>query len=156
MRTYTVQNGDSLWKIARANNIGLDALIAANPQISDPNYILAGSQINIPELWQMETLPAPDPAPPAVNGQTTPNYTPDFVSCANDPSVRPCIYTARQGDTLEGIGQLFMVPLTRLLYYNLSFSKSEPLPEGARIIIPEMEIWPVDPYCQRHQGRRRK
>lgn len=149
MLIYTVQNGDTLWKIAKAYQIGLDALLAANPQLSDPNYILAGSQINIPELWQPGPAPMPQPQP-------SPNYAPDFVSCVDDPEVRPCIYTAHQGDTLEMLGQVFMVPLTRLLYYNLSYAKNEALPEGARIVIPPMEIMPMNPLRNRPQQVKRK
>ena len=33
MIVYTIQAGDTLWKIARANHITLDALVAANPQM---------------------------------------------------------------------------------------------------------------------------
>jgi LysM repeat protein len=37
-----------MWKISVAYHISLDALIAANPQISDPNMIYVGQAINIP------------------------------------------------------------------------------------------------------------
>lgn len=44
--TYTVQKGDSLWRIAQSNGWDLDALKAVNPQLSDPNFIYAGQTIN--------------------------------------------------------------------------------------------------------------
>jgi LysM repeat protein len=44
--TYIVQPGDSLWKIATANAWDLNALKAANPQITDPNFIRVGQVIN--------------------------------------------------------------------------------------------------------------
>jgi spore coat assembly protein SafA len=45
---YTVKAGDTLFEIARANNVLLAALIAANPQIPDPNLIFPGQIICIP------------------------------------------------------------------------------------------------------------
>ncbi|MEK4512435.1 muramidase family protein [Paenibacillus sp. FSL K6-2524] len=45
---YVVKTGDSLWKIAKAWGIPLQALINANPQISDPNVLKVGEIVNIP------------------------------------------------------------------------------------------------------------
>lgn len=44
--TYTVQKGDSLWRIAQSNGWDLNALTALNPQLSDPNFICTGQLIN--------------------------------------------------------------------------------------------------------------
>lgn len=49
---YTVQKGDSLWKIAKKYEIGLSEIIEANPQISNPDLIYPGQIINIPEKDQ--------------------------------------------------------------------------------------------------------
>ena len=46
--THTVQRGDTLWNIARAQGVSLQALIAANPQITDRNLIHPGQKIHIP------------------------------------------------------------------------------------------------------------
>ena len=51
MIRHTVQKGDSLWKIAKMHDVSLEALIAANPQLTDPNVIMVGSIINVPEMW---------------------------------------------------------------------------------------------------------
>ncbi|MGH2331910.1 SafA/ExsA family spore coat assembly protein, partial [Thermoanaerobacter mathranii] len=45
---YTVKPGDTMWSIANMFGVSLDALIRANPQISDPNLIYPGQQICIP------------------------------------------------------------------------------------------------------------
>ncbi|MGI5872697.1 MAG: SafA/ExsA family spore coat assembly protein, partial [Bacillota bacterium] len=37
--TYTVVQGDTMFEIARRFGVTLDALLAANPQITDPNRI---------------------------------------------------------------------------------------------------------------------
>ncbi|MCM1063294.1 MAG: LysM peptidoglycan-binding domain-containing protein [Eubacterium sp.] len=44
--TYEVKSGDSLSRIARANNMTLQQLLAKNPQIKDPNKINVGQKIN--------------------------------------------------------------------------------------------------------------
>ena len=45
---YTVKKGDTLWGIARRYGVALTALIAANPQIKNPNLIYPGDRVNIP------------------------------------------------------------------------------------------------------------
>jgi LysM repeat protein len=47
--TVTVSVGDSLAHIARRCAVTLDALLAANPQIVDPNRLLVGQVLNIPQ-----------------------------------------------------------------------------------------------------------
>jgi nucleoid-associated protein YgaU len=47
----TVQRGDSLWKLAEQNlgkGLRWRELLSANPSITDPNHIVAGSQIVLP------------------------------------------------------------------------------------------------------------
>ena len=45
---YTVQPGDSMWKIAQRFGVSLNALIAANPQIPDPSRIFPGQIVCVP------------------------------------------------------------------------------------------------------------
>lgn len=46
--TYTVVRGDTLWGIARRCGVTLAALLAANPQIRNPNYITVGQVVKLP------------------------------------------------------------------------------------------------------------
>ncbi|HBC93487.1 MAG TPA: peptidoglycan-binding protein [Pelotomaculum sp.] len=46
--TYTVQPGDTMYAIAQKNGIAVNTLVAANPQIKDPNMIFPGQTIHIP------------------------------------------------------------------------------------------------------------
>jgi len=45
---YVVKPGDNLSDIARQHGVSLDALIRANPQISNPNLIRPGEEVTIP------------------------------------------------------------------------------------------------------------
>ncbi|MDR2750446.1 MAG: CAP domain-containing protein [Clostridiales bacterium] len=45
---YYVNKGDSLWKISRKYMVELEAVIAANPALEDPDLIFPGDQIAVP------------------------------------------------------------------------------------------------------------
>lgn len=45
--TYTVMPGDNMWNIAQKHNLNLNDLIAKNPQITNPAFIIPGQIINI-------------------------------------------------------------------------------------------------------------
>lgn len=47
-KTHTVVSGDTLWGIARRYGVALADVIAANPQIKNPNLIYRGEQVVIP------------------------------------------------------------------------------------------------------------
>jgi len=61
--TYTVQQGDTISSIALAQNVSVDDLLAANPEIS-PNAMSVGQVINIPSYLENPSgEPTPTPAP---------------------------------------------------------------------------------------------
>src|SRR3954452_14802610 len=47
---YTVQSGDSLWKIAVRYQVGISEIISANPQFKNPNLIYPGNKVTIPSF----------------------------------------------------------------------------------------------------------
>ena len=55
-RTYVVQWGDTMRNIAYRMNVDQNSLIAANPQIWNPNWIFAGQVINLPNASQYYTV----------------------------------------------------------------------------------------------------
>lgn len=58
--TYTVTPGDTLWGIASEKGIGFNQLLTANPQITNPNFILPGQSINLPSTPSEPSTPTND------------------------------------------------------------------------------------------------
>ena len=56
---YTVQKGDNLWNIGKRFNVPVEGIIAANPQIANPDRIMPGDQIAVPGL----AAPGPEAIP---------------------------------------------------------------------------------------------
>jgi uncharacterized YkwD family protein/spore coat assembly protein SafA len=48
--TYTVKPGDTMWKIASRNQVGISEIISANPQIKNPALIYPGEKLTIPTV----------------------------------------------------------------------------------------------------------
>jgi LysM repeat protein len=68
--TYTIKLGDNLYHIAAVFNITYDQLLAANPQITNPDYIRAGDVINIPPPDFV--VPTPTVGPSAASPSASP------------------------------------------------------------------------------------
>ena len=97
--SYTIQKGDSLYKIARAHNVTVRAIVAAN-SIQNADLIYPGQVLQIPGTSSTRPAetnrPAPRPTttrPPA----TTPSTTP-----ASTTPIREQVATRRKVYTLGG------------------------------------------------------
>ena len=67
--TYTIKQGDTLSKIAKANGLTLTGLLDANPQLkANPDKIKVGDALNIPDG---QTQPVVQPKPKAVKALGT-------------------------------------------------------------------------------------
>ncbi|MEW5785790.1 MAG: LysM peptidoglycan-binding domain-containing protein [Bacillota bacterium] len=92
---YTVQPGDTMFTIAQRFGVSLDALIAANPQISNPNLIFPGDVLCVPGA-PLPDCRVPASCPPGFQGR----------------------YTVQPGDTMFTIAQRFGVSLQALINAN--------------------------------------
>lgn len=97
--TYTVQAGDTLWKIARKYSCSVAEIVAANSdRIKNPNRIHAGWQLKIPQ-----------------SGAPITGGTPDAVLPENKKSGR---YIVRQGDTLWKIARKYNCSVAEIVSLN--------------------------------------
>lgn len=82
-KTYTVEPGDYLSKIAEANGTTYQRLYYANTGINDPDLIYPGEQVRVPASdEQLTPRPLPENAPAEVKAQTA---TPEQESAAAAP-----------------------------------------------------------------------
>lgn len=110
-RFVIVKKGDTLFKIAQREGVTLEALIAANPQIKNPDKIFPGQKVFIPH-------PDVKPKPPKP-----------------EPTTR--VYIVQQGDTLFKIAKRFSVTLDALIKANPQIKDPDVIFPGQKILIPQ-------------------
>ncbi|HBF38025.1 MAG TPA: hypothetical protein DDW50_11955 [Firmicutes bacterium] len=145
-QTYRVVSGDTMFEIARRFGITLDALIAANPQIPDPNLIFPGQEICIPGSLMTPMpapiqmpMPTPAPMPPMPAPIQMPMPLPAPMPLM-PPMPAPCfngaLYTVQSGDTLFEIARANNILLTTLIAANPQIPDPNLIFPGQVICIP--------------------
>lgn len=159
---YTVKAGDTMYKIAQMNNIPLNTLIAANPQISNPNMIMPGDMIcipaNVPPQPGCQTTYTVKPGDTMYKIAQTYHLSLNTLIAANPQISNPsmimpgdmiCIpadappqtgckmtYTVKPGDTMYKIAQANNIPLNTLIAANPQISNPNMIMPGDMICIP--------------------
>lgn len=90
---YIVKEGDNLWDVSQKQNIDINKIIKLNPQISDPNKIYPGQEINLDIV-----IPSSKPSSKAVYKKS--------IAVPNTPSYggMPALYNNASDAT--GVGKL--------------------------------------------------
>jgi LysM repeat protein len=115
--TYTVQRGDSLYRIALIFGITVDDLLAVN-DLAGTNAIYPGLELRIPTAGQ--------PVPAAGPGEAS----------AGEPQTGGLTYTVRLGDTLYGIAIAQGVTVDGIVAAN-ALTRSDQIYVGQVLNLPE-------------------
>lgn len=147
MKKYIVQDGDSMWKISKATGVRLNLLMAANPQVRDPNQLQPGMVLSIPELGKDKSTTPPTtvggtpssagaaapktPSPAQQTPAPTAGEVPHGVSgmgpvsgeMPTAPGTVPYFgfvwpHVVKQGETWHSIADLYHVPVENLKRMN--------------------------------------
>ena len=123
--TYTVQPGDTVYRIATHNNLTVQAVKRANPNLvgSDP-VLQVGQTLNIPNCGKQPTAQPQAAGPPTAADS-------GIVA----PAPGQTTYTVQSGDTLFKIAQHFGLTVQALVNAN-SLPDPDRLQLGQKIIIP--------------------
>lgn len=129
MLIHTVERGDTLWQIAKMHHVSLDALIAANPQIMDPNKILPGTQIYVPSHGGHPRGICPlEPQAAQPKAQT---------SMQPSEADLPMIYQVNQGESWQLLAVRYGLTVGELKSCNGHLAHEE-LVCGNKILIPSI------------------
>ncbi|SFU78845.1 LysM peptidoglycan-binding domain-containing protein [Alicyclobacillus macrosporangiidus] len=157
MKKYVVKKGDTMGSISKAHGLRLSLLMAANPQITDPNRLQPGQVIYIPELEKpaLPTIPAKAPGgPPAgppggAPAGPGPGHGPGAAHTAPEPAGSPVAQPGAQtppyfgfvwphvvqpGETWERIAQQYGVSVDQLRRLNPTLGQA--LQEGDVVYVP--------------------
>ncbi|MCF3100976.1 LysM peptidoglycan-binding domain-containing protein [Streptomyces roseoverticillatus] len=102
---YKIKAGQTLSGIAAVLGVTLASLLAANPQISDPDDVHEDQEISVP------AKPAEKPKPSTDDNDKPTPTVPDTGSATGT-------YTVRSGDSLSAIARAHGMSLSRLLALN--------------------------------------
>ena len=84
--SHTVKPGETLFGIAKANGISPEAILAANPDITDPNLIQVGQVIQLPSS-AADTSANQPPSGSEVTTTTTSDSTGEAATSAGDNTI---------------------------------------------------------------------
>lgn len=154
MNYHIIQKGESLWTIAQKYDVSLAELLAANPQISDPNNIGVGTKIFLLDddganmRPPMRPMPQPMPHNPRPHHGSLPEYSAG-VGLTDMPEdcreevceelrnlPRPLIYVVKKNDNIYQLAKCFDLSMKELLQVNPHIQNPDMIYPGDKIFIP--------------------
>lgn len=123
--THTVKPGETLYRIAKENGIGVDELLKLNPSLSKNHTLKPGQTLHIP---------AKVPGKPAHKTTSLHTASPK-KSEYNSPSRvgKPLLHTVKKGETLYAIARKYKANVSELKKWNKL--KTEHLKVGMHLIV---------------------
>jgi cell wall-associated NlpC family hydrolase/nucleoid-associated protein YgaU len=143
---HTVAEGETLWRIAQQYGASMDAIAQANG-LENPDTVVLGTQLLIPDAAPgaqapaPESIPAPTPTPapaPPTPVPTPPTPTPAPIADRSTSLVTS--YTVQPGETLNQIARQFGVGADAIAQAN-GIENLDRLPNGTvlKISLPARE-----------------
>jgi LysM repeat protein len=135
MKKYIVRPGDTMWSISKATGVKVNLLLAANPQIQDPNRLRPGDVIVIPELGKGKSVSThaaggvPGHAVPAPAHEAGAGYEPSPYLGFVWPHV------VQEGETWQSVAARYGVPVERVQALNPTY-QGRPLHPGEIVYVP--------------------
>lgn len=114
-KKIVIKSGDTLSGLAKIHNTNVNDLLRANPNISDPNVIVAGASLNLP------TVPALSPA----------QESPQDISVSSGAP-----YIIKSGDTLSKLASERGTTIAELMRINPDITNPNLIYEGKSINLP--------------------
>ena len=134
--TYTVERGDTVYRIAVANGTSVDAMRAANPDLVGENPVIQPGQVlNLPDCGEEAMA---EPTSQIVESTST-NIPPIITPAGGDPpTIAPSgqVYVVERGDTLFNIAQRFGLTVAEIVAAN-ELLDPDRLNVGDELIIPQ-------------------
>ncbi|MFC4769667.1 SafA/ExsA family spore coat assembly protein [Effusibacillus consociatus] len=150
MKVHVVQKGDTLWKIAKMHGVPLASVIAANPQIADPDKINVGMKVNVPTEGENVASPTPEVTPGLGHAGTLPGAEMPFEPIPMPEGMNMTKYVVQSGDTLWKIAKKTGHSLASIIAANPQIPNPDMIMPGQVINIPthhhgDMTGMPVGP-----------
>lgn len=127
-----LKRGDTLFSIARENNLSMEQLLKLNPQIKNPDEIFAGDEINIGK----QTVPTKEKQRRLLS------------RFRKDKKVEEKIktYKVQKGDTLDKIAKRNELNLNQLMRFNPEIKNADLIKVGQTINVPTFGIREKEQY----------
>ena len=126
MSIYKVQRGDTLWGIARKNNLSLSDVLKANANLDKDSKLSIGQELMIPDTgFPEENIPNP-------LTESSPDVSEDLLK-----------YIVRKGDSLSRISREYGVSLVDLMEEN-GLTTSSIIRPGQSLVIPSERVSKVE------------
>lgn len=164
--SYTMQSGDTLWRIAQKYGVAAEALMEANPQIQNIDRIAPGQTVKVPLAAAATNAVGVNSGALyfvkqgdtvfnisqryAINPETLMLVNPQIAEANRlRPGMQlylPGFHYVRSGETLYFIASLYHVDFETLIGVNPQINDTDEIESGDKIAIPRQENGDIATY----------